>query len=145
MASNPVKTKRTKTGSGTFTIGETSSLKAFDGQVTSITLEPDVSKGDSVEVLSGNKIAGDRTESWKLTGELLNDFGQQESLVEWCFTNRGKEKPFTFTPDRATGKQITGKLTVEALAIGGDVGETPSTKFEFELVGEPVISNIVGG
>ncbi|WP_166985204.1 hypothetical protein [Canibacter zhoujuaniae] len=134
-------TKRTRTGSGTFTVGESDSLTAFDGQVTSVTLEPDVSQDDDIEVLSGNFIEGERKESWTLSGSLLNDFGQSESLVEFCFENRGKKLPFKFTPNRSAAKVISGQLVVEAVAIGGDVGETPSTDFEFKLVGVPLLEN----
>lgn len=134
--------QRTKTGPGKFTVGESGDLTTFDSQVLSITLEPDVSKDEDREVLSGEIAAGERTENWNLTGTLLNDFGQTGSLVEFCFTNRGQEKPFRFTPSTASGKEITGTIMIEALAIGGDVGVTPETDFEFALVGSPTLGAI---
>ena len=137
--------QKTKTGPGKFTVGSSSDLTTFDSQVLSITLEPDVSTGDAKTVLSGEVAPGDRTEKWKLTGTLLSDFGAPKSLVEYCFTKRGTQQPFKFTPATAAGKEFTGTLTIEALAIGGDVGETPEPDFEFELVGEPILAAIPEG
>lgn len=134
--------QRTKTGQGKFVIGEADDITTFDSQVLSIVLEPDVSKGDSRQVLSGETAAGERTETWTITGTLFNDFGSESSLVEYCFTARGTEKPFKFTPATASGKEISGLLVIEPIAIGGDVGETPESDFEFELVGEPTIAAI---
>lgn len=134
---------KTKTGPGKFVIGESADLTAFDSQVLSITLEPDVDTGDAQVVLSGETAPGDRTESWNLTGTLLSDFGSEDSLVEFCFTNRGQQKPFKFTPSTASGKEISGELTIEAVSIGGDVGETPEPDFEFALVGPPILAAIV--
>lgn len=134
--------QKTKTGPGKFVVGESGDLTTFDSQVLSITIEPEVNKGESKTVLSGEVAPGDRTESWKLSGTLISDFGKSDSLVEYCFTKRGTQQPFQFTPNTASGKQITGTLTIEAVAIGGDVGETPEPDFEFELVGEPTLGAI---
>lgn len=136
---------KTATGPGKFVIGETAALTTFDSQVLSITLEPEVNKGEAKTVLSGEVAPGDRTETFKLTGTLISDFGKEESLVEYCFTKRGTEQPFKFTPNTASGKEISGVLTVEAVAIGGDVGETPEPDFEFEIVGTPTLAAIPAG
>lgn len=133
---------RTKTGPGKFVVGDTGDLTTFDSQVLSITLEPEVDTGDSKTVLSGEVVAGDRTETFRLTGTLLSDFGATDSLVEYCFTNRGTEQPFKFTPSTASGKEITGTLRIEAVAIGGDVGETAEPDFDFEVIGIPTIATI---
>lgn len=137
--------QRTVTGPGKFTIGDTGAITVFDSQVTEIVLEPDISKGDARKVLSGETAPGSRTESWTLKGKILNDFGSTESRVEYCFEHRGQDLPFRFTPSTATGKEITGTLTVEPIAIGGEVGETPESDFEFLLIGEPVLGAVAGG
>lgn len=136
--------KQTRTGPGKFIIGESSDLETFDSQVRSITLEPEVDKGEPKEVLSGEIMRGERTEKFKITGTLINDFGAQDSLVEFCWAKRGQELPFTFTPNTSTGREITGDLIVEAVSIGGEVGETPETDFEFDVVGTPVIGDTPG-
>lgn len=134
--------QKTKTGPGKFIIGSAGDLTTFDSQVLSITLEPEVNKSEAKTVLSGEVAPGDRTETFKVTGTLISDFGKEDSLVEYCWTKRGTQQPFQFTPNTASGKQITGTLTVEAVAIGGDVGETPEPDFEFEVVGTPTLAAI---
>lgn len=133
---------KTKTGPGKLVIGDTGDLTTFDSQVISCTLEPSVDTGDSTQVLSGEVAPGDRTESWALSGTLLADLGAEDSLQEYCFTNRGLTKPFRFTPNIASGKEFTGDLVIEAVAFGGDVGETAEPDFEFALVGEPTLAAI---
>ena len=131
-------------GPGVLQIGETGTLTDFAVQVTSATLSPEVDNGDPIYVLSGDTAPGDRSESWTLTGTLQQDFGHANSVQEFCFTNRGKTLPFKFTPNKALKKTISGRLTVEAVEIGGDVRTKPTTDFEFALSGEPKIEAASG-
>lgn len=128
-------------GAGTLTIGEAGSLKDFSAQVTSCTLTPSVDVGDPVNVLSGEQAPGDRSESWALSGSILQDLGATDSLVEWLFEHRGEQHPFEFVPSTSKGKRVSGELTVEAVAIGGDVKTKPTSDFEFTLVGEPELGD----
>ncbi|WP_104087264.1 hypothetical protein [Arthrobacter sp. GMC3] len=129
-------------GPGKFTIGDTADLTVFSGQVTSIKLVPSVDKGDPIDVLDGGQAPGDRKESFKLDGTLLQDFGATKSTTEYLFTKRGTEQPFLYIPNSSQGKQITGVLTVEAIDIGGDVKTKPTSDFSFDLIGVPVIAPI---
>lgn len=129
-------------GPGKFTIGETADLTVFSGQVTSIKLVPSVNKSDAIDVLDGGQVAGDRSESFKIEGTLLQDFGATESTTEYLFTNRGTEQPFLYIPNSSQGKEITGVLTIEAIEIGGDVKTKPTSDFSFDLVGTPIIAAI---
>ena len=122
--------KLTRLGDGFLTLdaggaGETE----FGEQVTEVTLAPKSS--ERLYVLSGGSIAN---ESFELAGKLLPDFGEAESLQEWCFTNRGKEFDFEFVPNKAKSKSVTGRLTVEAVAIGGKVRANDEVDFKFEAV-----------
>lgn len=129
--------KTTKIGAGTLTIGALTDLTNFAGQVTSCRLVPSVDQGDSINVLSGESVAGDRTESWTLEGTLLQDYGNTGSTTEWLFDNRGETHVFTFVPNTASGKGWTGSLVVEAIESGGDVDTKPTSDFTFVLVGAP--------
>lgn len=125
---------------GVLTIGEPGSLHTLQRQTTEVTLEPAVTKKDPIRVLSGGQAPGARTETWTLKGKLLQDFGQaDDSIVEWLLTAAGQQLPFSFDPDDSSDKLLTGTLTVEAVSIGGTVGEPASSDFSFELVGRPVI------
>ena len=126
-------------GPGTLSIGATDKLTTFESQTTSCKLVPSVDKGDNIPVLSGEEVAGDRSESFTLEGTFLQDFGSTGSRTEWLFTHRGEQHPFVYVPNTAKGKKITGTLTVEAVEIGGDVKSKPTSDFEFSLIGPPVI------
>lgn len=130
-------------GAGKLTIGASTDLTTFSGQVTACRLVPSVDQGDSIMVLSGESVAGDRTESFALEGTLLQDLGATISTTEWLFTNRGETHVFEFVPSTAAGKKITGSLVVEAIEIGGDVSTKPTSDFSFVVVGAPVIAAAV--
>lgn len=129
-------------GPGSLTIGATTDLTNFSGQTTSVRLVPSVDQGDAIQVLSGESVAGDRTESFTLEGTLLQDLGATVSTTEWLFTNRGETHVFEFIPSTAKGKKITGSLVVEAIEIGGDTGTKPTSDFTFTVVGTPTIGTV---
>ena len=129
-------------GPGVLTIGSDSLLSNFESQVTSVSLVPDVDTDDPINVLSGEQVAGDRSEAFTLEGSMLQDFGDTDSRTEWLFTHRGEEHPFSFTPNSAKAKKITGNLVVEAIAIGGDARTKATSDIEFQVIGAPVIATI---
>lgn len=132
-------------GAGQLTIGAASDLTNFSSQTTSVKLVPSVDQGDAIAVLSGESVAGDRTESFNLEGTILQDLGATESKTEWLFEHRGETHAFEFVPNTAKGKKITGSLVVEAVEIGGDVGTKPTSDFEFLVIGEPVLGTVAAG
>lgn len=129
-------------GPGILDIGETGSLTSLASQVTSCKLVPSVDREDPIPVLSGETVSGDRTESFTLQGTFLQDFGVGDQRIsEWSFTNRGKTFPFTYTPNNAADKSISGRITVEATDIGGDVKKKNTTDFEWEVLDPEIIDN----
>lgn len=130
-------------GPGTLVLGDVGDTQAFSSQVTNVRLVPSVDNGDPLNVLSGESVPGDRDESWTLAGTLVQDIGAgiagADSLVEWLFTNRGTEVPFTFVPNTARGRQFSGTLTIEAVEMGGDAKTKPTSDFEWALSGDPVL------
>ena len=127
---------------GVLTIGSDLNITNFESQVTSARLVPNVDTEDAINVLSGEQVAGDRSESFTLEGSLLQDFGATGSTTEWLYNHRGEEHAFSFTPSTAAGKKITGNLVVEAIEIGGDARTKPTSDFEFVVVGAPTIVSI---
>ena len=132
-------------GPGKLTIGAPDALSNFASQCTSAKLVPSVDKGDPIKVLSGESAAGDRSESFTLEGNLLQDFGATESTTEWLFTHRGEDHPFEYVPNTGAGKKITGTVQVEAIDIGGDVESKATSEFKFDLVGAPLIATLAAG
>lgn len=129
-------------GAGTLTIGTDANLTTFESQTTEVTLKPKVDTGDAIYVLSGESIAGDRTETWTLEGTFVQDFGAAGSKVEWLFTHRGQQHAFAFVPNTAAGKKVTGQLVVEAVDIGGKAKTKAMSDFSFVVVGDPTIATV---
>ena len=130
-------------GPGTLTLGETGTLSTLSSQVTACRVVPDVENEDPIDVLSGEQAPGDRSESWTLAGTLLQDLGAVDSTTEYLFEHRGQELPFEFIPSSAAGKQFTGTVVPEAIEMGGDAKTKPTSDFEWQLVGEPVLGDVV--
>lgn len=129
-------------GPGTLTIGTDDDLTIFSHQCTSATLSPSVDIGDALNVLSGETVPGDRTETFVLKGTLAQDFGVTEGTTEWLWVHRGEIHDFVYAPSTAGGREITGQLTVEAIDIGGDVKTKGTSDFEFTLTDAPVFAAI---
>lgn len=126
-------------GPGTLHIGGDNVLVNFSRQVRSCRLVPSVEYGDNIDLLDGSTERGDRSESFTLEGTWQQDFGQQASVVEWLFDHRGEDHPFDYVPNNTLGRRISGTLTVEAVELGGEVKEKPTSDFSYSLIGEPVI------
>lgn len=130
-------------GPGSLTLGAAGTLKTLTAQVRSCTLEPSVDTEEPITTLSGESVAGARTESFVLTGTLLQDLGSTDGIAEWLYANAGTVVPFSFTPNTASGKEINGSVVVEAIALGGEVGAVLESDFEFKVVGSrPTIGAI---
>lgn len=132
-------------GPGRFTIGAAAALTNFSSQVRGAKLVPNVTKGDPIDVLSGEQAPGDRTEENTLVVTLQSDFGHAESLTEWLWDHRGQQHPFEYVPNNTLERKITGSLVVEAVEIGGDVKTKPSAEVTFDLVGPPTFSAYAAG
>ncbi|RZU61447.1 phage tail tube protein [Zhihengliuella halotolerans] len=133
----------TVVGNGLLTIGAVGSEKIFASQVTECTLEPEHEAGDTRYVLSGESKSGNLVTTWTLSGNLLSDLGQTESLQEWLFDENGNEHPFEFSPNNTTGKKVVGVLQVRAVAFGGEANAEAEAEFEFPVTGTPAIESIV--
>lgn len=129
-------------GAGQLTIGAVADLINFSSQTTSVKLVPSVDQDDAIRVLSGESVAGDRTESFTLEGTILQDLGAESSTTEWLFEHRGETHVFEFVPNTAKGVKVTGSLVAEAVEIGGDAGTKPTSDFEFVVVGDPLIGEV---
>lgn len=129
-------------GPGTLSIGADANATTFESQTISCRLVPNTDTDDPINVLSGEQVAGDRTESFTLEGTFLQDFGETSSTTEWLFEHRGETHPFKFVPATSKGRQITGNLQVEAIDIGGDARTKAQSDFEMQVIGEPVIGAV---
>lgn len=132
--------KASKLGPGILTIKlDEGGEKKFEGQVTSITWEPDYQTEDPIPVLSGDTYQAPGALTSKITGEMLQDY-LADSLLKYCYDNRGKTGSFEFVPSKEGALKIAGNLMVTPVGIGGDLNKTNTISFEFPVVGDPEIT-----
>lgn len=129
-------------GPGTLTIGADADLTDFSAQATACKLVPSVDNGDPINVLSGEQVPGDRSESFALEGTFLQDL-QATGLgtTDWLFEHRGETHDFVFVPATAAGRQVSGELVVEAIDIGGDAKTKPTSDFSFIVI-NPALGDV---
>lgn len=127
-----------KLGPGEIRIGETGSEVDFSAQLTGATVSWDNDSEDDTPVLSGDVIAGDRSYTATISGNVFQDLGAVDGLVEWTWTNKGVEVPIVYVPSSAAGRAVTGRVIVDPIDVGGDEVKTrPRSDFEWSFVGEP--------
>lgn len=139
-APTPLAGTPTKMGPGTLTVGAPGSSIDFSGRCTKVAVKWKGNKTTDVEVLSGETLAGDR--SWEATLEatVYQDDLVAGGLVDYSWSHRGEEVPFSFTP-YATGRSITGRLVIDPLDVGGDVGSKNTSDLKWGTVGEPELTD----
>lgn len=130
-------------GPGTLTVG--SGPLAVSAQFTSATLEvaENVTSTDPIPVLSGEDLPGDETVTftYTLTGNVFQDLAAA-GLVDWSWTNKGTEQPFTFVPNTAEGRQVSGVLKPVPISIGGEAKTRGRSDIAWRCVGEPALGNV---
>lgn len=132
--------KSYKMGPGTLTVGEVGSATGIDisCQVTKGVLKPNKDAEDDLNVLCGDVIPGEVTYTWVLEATVAQDLSAG-GINLWALENMGKQLPFKFVPNTELKTGFTGTLTVDPIAIGGDVKTKPTSDLEWSLVGQPVV------
>jgi len=132
----------TKLGPGTLVLGAVATPTDFSCQLSAAKVVWDKDKEDDVLTLCDETLAGGTTYTAKLEGTVVQDLGAAASVVEWSWTNKGTAQPFTFIPNTAAGKQVTGTVQVDPLQVGGDdMGKNMTSDFSWDCVGEPVLDD----
>lgn len=127
----------TTVGAGTLTIGATADLTNLSSQATNVRLVTESDQGDPINVLSGEQVSGDFSESQTLEGTLLLDLGNASSTALFLYDHAGETLPFEFVPNTAAGISFTGSLIVASPSeIGGDVKAKATYDFKFSVVGK---------
>lgn len=117
-------------------------------QVTACKITPseNVTSTGAVKVLGGGQIDGSESVdfTYVLEGTFLQDL-LEGGVVDWSYDNKGTEQAFTFIPNNARARQVTGTVKPVPLTIGGDEVEAgPMTSgFSWRLVGDPVFGAVV--
>lgn len=138
MANEPPVTY--KVGPGLLTIGPVGVGQLdMTFQITGARVRPSVQADDDVPVLSGGKLTGDRNYSWTLAATAFQDLAVGK-IVDYSWANKGTTQPFSYTPSVAGARKITGVVKIDPIEAGGDAKTRPTSEFEWELVGDPVLA-----
>ena len=122
---------------GSLTIGG----EVFSCQPTAVAIEPSNEGGDAgddVEVLCGDKLSGASGASLaaNLTLTAIQDFTAEsgtESLIGYSWAHNAETVDFVWGPTADPQDEWTGKVTVQALNIGGDVNTRITSDAEWPI------------
>lgn len=131
-------------GPGSLNFGDTGSGLDISCQVSTAQIEWDDDTEDSTTVLCGDVIPGESTFTATLTATVLQDLSQG-GVVDWTWTHKGEQFPFTYVPSDNEDATITGAVVVKPISVGGDVKTRPTSDLEFPCVGEPDMTYPGGG
>jgi len=134
--------RRYTMGPGSLTLGAGTPLE-LNAQVTNARIEwaESTTNVDPIPVLSGEEVGAESSTSYTATlaGNLIQDI-TAAGVVEYTWTNRGEEVPFTFVPNTAAGREITGVCRVGPITLGGDVRDkTPRSDFAWPCTTDPAL------
>jgi hypothetical protein len=130
-----------KVGPGTLTFGSVGSVLDMTTQVTAARVSPTKDAEDSLTTLSGDTLGGAVTYGADLEVTAVQDDLDATGMIAWSWAHKGEEVPFTYTPNAALGRSITGTVTVDPIAIGGDVGAKNTSDFTWTCVGFPALGD----
>ena len=131
---------------GTLKLGDTSTGKEMEAQVTKVGVPQTVTRDSPVTVLTGDLIQAAVTYSWSLTGEALLDMSDPTGMFYFVRTNQGAQLAFEFCPAGALeGPTITGTVIVdgwstEELAAGSNI----TSKFAWPIQGQITVTPPAG-
>lgn len=125
-------------GPGTLIFDKAGGGAEFSATVTSVKVDWSADAEDSVTVLSGDVIPGNRRYTSTLaftTYQTLKAAG----VIDWSWKNRGKNIPFEFRPlDGKESGAVTGMVVVDPISLGGEVGTKPTSECEWAIIGDPI-------
>lgn len=128
-------------GPGSLVFGAPGSPEEMAAQITSCTATPSADVGDPVDVLSGEQLPGERTTTWVLEGNFLQDISET-GITTYTLENDGVQLPFIYIPNDVEARSLSGNIVIAATAIGGDVKARANADFEFSVVGTPALGDV---
>ena len=140
----PTAPKADKLGPGLLTIGDAGAEIDISCRLSAARVEWDKDKEDNTPVLCGETIAGATSYTAQLAGTIAQDLSADPGpgIVEFSWTNKGKQYPFVFVPSTEAGKKVTGEVIVDPLQVGGDeVKKNMMSDFEWDIVGDPALAD----
>lgn len=118
---------RVRSGKLTFIAG-TGPDRDFSAQCTSVAIVPNTNEEDAVEVLDGTKTGGGATTADTLDFTVISDHASANGLVAFSWLYRGATIGYEVQFDADPLNLWTGTVSMQALQVGGAVGEQLSVE-----------------
>lgn len=135
-----------KLGPGELTLGVGALEVNMQLLACKVTPSETVNTTDRRKVLSGEVLEGTSTAEYTyvLEGTFLQDL-VDGGVVAWSWDNKGEPQAFTFVPNSAVARQVSGELVPVPLQIGGDEVDGPEMEaaFTWRIEGEPAFGDAV--
>lgn len=128
-------------GPGSLVFGDPGTPEEMAAQITKCSVVPSVEVGDDIPVLSGEVLPGERTYTYVLSGEFLQDL-TETGISAWTYTNAGVSLPFIYIPNDAHARSISGMVMIDPTTVGGDVKAKATAEFEFGIIGTPALGDV---
>lgn len=135
----------TKLGPGTLKIGEVGTEVDMSCAVSAAGLGTEKDQDDPVPLLCGDNAQSPAEYSGTLTGTVLLDLADPDSIFFFSHTHKGEVHKVTFTPNTVAGTVVTGEVTIDPLEIAGDVKGNATADFEWDFVDFPLVTPPAGG
>jgi hypothetical protein len=99
---------------GTLKLGDTTTGKQMEAQVSAVGVPQTVTRDSPVTVLTGDIVQASASYSWSLTGTVVLDYSDPLGIYYFVHSHQGEELPFEFAPSGATGgPTYTGTVIVD--------------------------------
>jgi hypothetical protein len=132
-----------KMGPGTLTLGAAPLDVSCQVAAARVVPTENVDTLDAVPMLCGDDLPQEQNASvtWQLTGTFQQDIALG-GVVAYTWDESGAEVPFTLVPNTAAARQVTGKVRIVPLIVGGDVKTRPASDFTWSIIGAPVLGAV---
>lgn len=119
---------------GTLTLSVGADIIQVACQTKNVSIDPDQDGGDDrIEVLCGDVTGGSATAKDTLHIEAIQDFTEPAAVQAFLWRNRGRVAQFDWKAS-TTGPQWTGKVTVIAPQVGGDVNSQLDYSLDLPII-----------
>ncbi len=132
-----------KIGPGVFTLGEgalacQSKLKSLE-----VSWKENVDSEDDIDLLDGSVDEGEDsvTHDANVKGAIVQDI-EAGGLVDFTWSNAGSVEPFTYVPNNALGRVVSGSVRVVPITIGGEAKKRAEADFDWMTVGLPTLGDV---
>lgn len=135
MEGNPVTITDSRVRTGKLTLSAGGDTVEAACQAKNVRIDADVDGGDDrIEVLCGDVVTGSASPRDTLHVESIQDFTDAAGVQAFLWRNRGAVADFTWQPTSNAAEVWSGKVTVLAPSVGGDIGAQLDYSLDLPIV-----------